>query len=242
MNINWKRLHLPAIALAVALLAGNAAPAKAFDFTGIYLAPKVVYGIQVTDGNKQSGTFDYGWKSSEKNVFGGGVALGYNFDPILNCPVRVEVEYLAFGNKQSEKSRRFDSGDILNYSHRIGVQSLMFNAYWDIKTGTRWTPYLGAGLGMGFLSMKTTNHGYDATGAQNLALSTGYGDRTRFAWNVGAGVAFTVNERLAFDLGYRYADYGRAESKTAVSAGGYTLKGKSDVTMHQFLLSARISF
>lgn len=56
------------------------------------------------------------------------------------------------------------------------------------------------------------------------------------------GVAFTVNERLAFDLGYRYADYGRAESKTAVSAGGYTLKGKSDVTMHQFLLSARISF
>ena len=207
MNINWKRLHLPAIALAVALLAGNAAPAKAFDFTGIYLAPKFVYGIQVTDGNKQSGTFDYGWKSSEKNVFGGGVALGYNFDPILNCPVRVEVEYLAFGNKQSEKSRRFDSGDILNYSHRIGVQSLMFNAYWDIKTGTRWTPYLGAGLGMGFLSMKTTNHGYDATGAQNLALSTGYG-----------------------------------ESKTAVSAGGYTLKGKSDVTMHQFLLSARISF
>ena len=155
MNINWKRLHLPAIALAVALLAGNAAPAKAFDFTGIYLAPKFVYGIQVTDGNKQSGTFDYGWKSSEKNVFGGGVALGYNFDPILNCPVRVEVEYLAFGNKQSEKSRRFDSGDILNYSHRIGVQSLMFNAYWDIKTGTRWTPYLGAGLGMGFLSMKT---------------------------------------------------------------------------------------
>ena len=47
MNINWNRLHLPAIALAVALLAGNAAPAKAFDFTGIYLAPKFVYGIQV---------------------------------------------------------------------------------------------------------------------------------------------------------------------------------------------------
>ena len=66
MNINWKRLHLPAIALAVALLAGNAAPAKAFDFTGIYLAPKFVYGIQVTDGNKQSGTFDYGWKSSRR--------------------------------------------------------------------------------------------------------------------------------------------------------------------------------
>lgn len=247
MNINWKRLHVPAIALAVALFTGQATPAKAVDFTGIYLAPKFVYGIQVTDGNKQSGTFDYGWKSTNKNVFGGGVSLGYNFDPIFNCPIRVEVEYLAFGNKKSEKSAQF-GGELINYSHRLGVQSLMFNAYWDIKTGTRWTPYLGAGLGMGFLSMKVDNHGYDTAGVQNLALSTGYGDRTRFAWNVGAGVAFVVNERLAFDLGYRYADYGRAESKTAVAPAsaaypaGYTLRGKSDVTMHQFLLSARISF
>lgn len=241
MNIHWKRLYLPALALAAALMAGSAAPARAFDYTGIYLAPKFVYGLQVTDSTQQNGSLNHGWDSSTKSVFGGGVALGYNWDPIYNYPVRLEVEYLAFGNKKSEKSGLLGNGERLDYSQRVGVQSLMFNAYWDIKNSTRWTPYLSAGLGMGFLSMKAGNHLYNAAGAQIGALSTGYGDRTRFAWNVGAGVAFTVNERLALDLGYRYADYGRAKSETA-STGAYTLMSRSDVTMHQFLLSARISF
>lgn len=241
MNIHWKRLHLPAVALAVALMAGSAAPARAFDYTGTYLAPKFVYGLQVTDSTKQSGTLNYSWDSSTKSVFGGGLALGYNWDPIYSCPVRLEVEYLAFGNKTSDKSGPFGNGERLEYSQRIGVQSLMFNAYWDIKNSTRWTPYLSAGLGMGFLSMKAGNTLYDAAGNPSLALGTGSNNRTRFAWNVGAGVAFTINERLALDLGYRYADYGRAKSDTA-STGTYTLTGRSDVTMHQFLLSARISF
>lgn len=241
MNIHWKRLSLPAVALAVTLMAGSAAPARAFDCTGIYLAPKFVYGLQVTDSTRQNGSLGYSWGSSTKSVFGGGVALGYNWDPIYTRPVRLEVEYLAFGNKKSDKSLGFASGERLDYSHRVGVQSLMFNAYWDIKNSTRWTPYLSAGLGMGFLSMKTANHRFNAAGRRILAVSTGYGDRTRFAWNVGAGVAFAVNEKLAFDLGYRYADYGRAKSETA-STGMYTLAGRTDVTMHQFLLSARFSF
>ena len=241
MNIHWKRLHLPAVALAVALAVGSAAPAKAFDYTGIYLAPKFVYGLQVTDSNQQSGTVNYGWGDSTKSVFGGGVALGYNWDPLYNCPVRLEAEYLAFGRKTSDKSGLLGTGERLDYSQRIGVQSLMFNAYWDIKNSTRWTPYLSAGLGMGFLSMKSGNRLYDAAGNPILALGTGSNNRTRFAWNAGAGVAFAVNERLALDLGYRYADYGRARSDTAFT-DTYTLASHSDVTMHQFLLSARISF
>ncbi|MCH5277568.1 MAG: porin family protein [Desulfovibrionaceae bacterium] len=241
MSIHWKRLHLPAVALAVALMAGSAAPARAFDYTGIYLAPKFVYGLQVTDSTRQSGTLDHGWGSSTKSVFGGGVALGYNWDPIYNRPVRLEVEYLAFGNAKTKKSDASASGGWLDYTQRVGVQSLLFNLYWDIRNSTRWTPYLNAGLGMSFLSMKASNHRYDAGGVPTLALDTGYNDRSRFAWNVGAGVAFTVNERLSIDLGYRYADYGRARSDT-VSTGAFTLAGRSDVTMHQFLLGARISF
>lgn len=239
MKTMWKRLSFPAIALAVTMLACSAMPAKAMDFTGIYLAPKFVYGIQVMDSNRQTGTLPHSWKSSESDVFGGGIALGYSLETMLNCPIRAELEYLAFGNKKMTKSANV-LGNYTTYSQRVGVQSLFLNFLWDIRTGTRWTPYIGAGVGAGFLSMKSSNT-VDG-GVYNGSLSTNYGDHTRFAWNVGAGVSFTVNERLAFDLGYRYADYGQAKSGTVVAANGYALRGKSDITMHQFILGARISF
>lgn len=239
MKTMWKRLSFPAIALAMTMLVGSAMPAKAMDFTGIYLAPKFVYGIQVMDSNRQTGTLPYSWKNSNSDVFGGGIALGYSLETMLNYPIRAEIEYLAFGNKKMTKSANI-LGNYTTYTQRIGVQSLFLNFFWDIRTGTRWTPYLGAGVGMGFLSMKASNT-LDTPGYVG-SVSTNYGDRTRFAWNVGAGVAFTVNERLAFDLGYRYADYGQAKSGSVITTTGYMLRGKSDVTMHQFLLGARISF
>lgn len=237
MNMK-KHPKFAALALSVALLAGSALPARAVEFTGIYLAPKVVYGITKLDSIRQDGTQSHGWGSTDKSSWGGGLALGYNF-ALFNTPIRGEVEYLAFGHTKTTRSANYDSMQV-NYRQRLGIQSLFFNFFWDIPTGTSFTPYLGAGLGMGFLDMKAQNQRVlDAGGV--FEQSTGWKNSTRFAWNVGLGVAYAFNERFALDLGYRYADYGRAKSPHT-SDGTYSLRGKSDVTMHQFLLSARISF
>ena len=71
--------------------------------------------------------------------------------------------------------------------------SVMLNAYYDIDTGTKLTPYVGAGIGMARL--KGSIKGDDANASKS---------KTTFAWQVGAGVSYAMTDNLALDAGYRY--------------------------------------
>lgn len=44
-------------------------------------------------------------------------------------------------------------------------------------------------------------------GVNYAALSETY-SKVSFSWNVGAGVSYELNDRLALDVGYRYTDFG----------------------------------
>lgn len=114
--------------------------------------------------------------------YGLNLSAGYNFDP-----VRVEFE---FGYKKADvdKFKAFGFSESVNDSD-LAVMSYMANAYYDFKTNSTVTPYVGAGLGM--INGEFSSPGYDS-------------DDTVFGYQLIAGVGFNVNKNLIIDLSYRF--------------------------------------
>lgn len=223
--------------------------AETTDKTGIYVTPKFIYGIGTFKGKVidfADGTLAS--KSATENAFGGGIALGYDFSKRLDVPVRVELEYSATSkmDRKMSSSTDEDGGGYEDFKMKIDVQSLFFNAYYDFKNTTSFTPYIGAGVGLAFVGAKTSVNGHEE-GEPDWSYSFGKKTRTNFAWNVGLGCAYALNDSVSIDLGYRYADFGKAKTKSYSGLDdegqAFTVYGKAqNVAMHQFMLGARFTF
>lgn len=107
-------------------------------------------------------------EESFQNGFAAAVALGYDFD---GYRVEGEAEY---------RKNDFD-----NYNCSIETYSLMVNGYYDIKTDSAFTPFIGAGLGM-------------------ATHETDDGNDTVFAYQAIGGVAYSICQMVFLDLAYRY--------------------------------------
>ncbi|MFZ2951086.1 MAG: outer membrane protein [Desulfuromonadaceae bacterium] len=113
--------------------------------------------------------------------FGFNLSAGYSFDP-----VRLEFE---FGYKNADMDKiSGPGGSIPVPDTEITVMSYMVNALYDFKTGSQFTPYIGAGLGL-------MNGELKSEGEKE--------DDTVFGYQVILGAAYNVNQNLAFDLSYR---------------------------------------
>lgn len=113
---------------------------------------------------------------------------------------------------------------------KVRHNSYLFNMFYDFDLGTRWTPYVGAGIGLGvyhqkaiveidieedeFLIVNAGNPILEQPGAaagmlaelQQYEREMTVADDTlyRFEWQVSAGIAYNFNEDWALDLGYRF--------------------------------------
>jgi opacity protein-like surface antigen len=192
--------------------------------TGFYLAPRLL------DSLTNTGDISGGDRSSKtRNTFGGALAAGYylnRLDPRL--PFRAELEYAARGDVRAS----WDRGSVANSGLKalFNVQTIQANLYWDIDTGTAFTPFLGGGMCMSFIYADYTHD----TPAGRRSISD---YNTSFAWNVGGGVAYDINEMLTVDLAYRFAGFGYAEATSGDGA-----HPRNYMTANEFLLGLRLKF
>ena len=129
----------------------------------------------------------------------------------------------------------------------FGIQTLFANTYLDIKNATQFTPYVGFGLGMGFINTKSkvTIPGAD------FSANTGSKTVSNFAWNVGAGVGIALNQNWTVDAGYRFVGLGSVNSKSkntemlpeipGLLVHGFNTKTKN-LYQHQVALGLRYTF
>ena len=207
--------------------------AKAADGQlGIYVAPKVIYGltymkdVKYQQSNGLFGNIGNKWDSS----FGGSLAVGYDFSKKLNVPIRTELEYAAFTKAEAEGT---DQPWRDKYKQSNNIQTLLVNLYYDINTGTKFTPYVGAGMGAGFIRTKG-----------NADWATGIGSKTvtNFAWNIGLGLGYQITNNIALDMGYRFADLGKVQTNWNNDyAYPWRLEIKR-IYQHQFSMGARFTF
>jgi opacity protein-like surface antigen len=196
-------------AAAVALIAGT--PVLAADLivdvpvdepiavadTGWYVS---VFGgaqwstAEADDGSAAFGQFfdfdtDIGWQF--------GAALGARFTDNL----RGEIELSSGAVGLSDVTISGGPGPLFDgdtYAVTDGSAStsyLLANLWFDIDTGSGFTPYIGGGLGAGYVAAEGTIGGLGDT----VDLS-GWG----WAYQVGAGVKVDVADNMALDLGYRF--------------------------------------
>jgi opacity protein-like surface antigen len=147
-----------------------------------------------------------GTKRSVELETQGGFALdagiGYDFGAI-----RTELTYVYNRIGVDDISRNNNWKSVrTNGGNQNGI---MASAYWDISTGTRWTPYIGGGIG--WINQSMGNNTLHKTNNGNVVrrINTGSGNDDLFGWQAKAGVAYGVNWNT--DI-YAEAVYQGAES------------------------------
>lgn len=141
--------------------------------------------------------------SSNQSLFTGGGALGMAIARPMG-QVRMEIE-----GRWRDPVRGTSTGFIaindvplaatdLNY--RLGTGwSAMTNFWRDVDVTDRLGVYGGGGFGAGGYQYETAGTlipGFVTIGGQNNV--------TTFAWQVGVGAVYKLNDRVEFDVGYRY--------------------------------------
>jgi len=143
--------------------------------TGLNIAPTVKF----RDGS-------HTWQTSQDLGYSILGQVGYGFGP-----VRVEGE-LGWRSNDINKLKQPALG---NGDGSLDAASVFGNAYYDIATGTQFTPYIGAGVG-----------GVDIEGNKVRASGITFTKKSDFVFGYQgiAGVGYTVNDNLALKLDYHY--------------------------------------
>lgn len=207
-----KRTLLAAF-LATGLAASSAAqerqaevlpPVKTLPPAGAYISASLGYVVPEDMGLSAGGTIgrDNGYRFSG--------AVGYDFRI-----ARIEGE---FGWQQT---------DALNKD--ITVITGMLNAYYDFRTGTAFTPFLGAGFGIANVDFNTLD--IPPLGRVDQSEST-------WAWQTMGGISYALDYRSEIHAMYRYSDIGDVDMRSA-SGASFTV---DEAPTHSFEIGTRVRF
>lgn len=214
-----------------------ALPGTSSAETGIYVAPKFLMTFQNTGSIDPSSDFIDPYTQF---TLGGALAAGYDFHPLHNVPLRVEVELALRGNSRANWNRPEQSWTSGTTTHDVDAMdvdmvfnstTLLANVYLDFHNSTAFTPYVGAGIGLAFNYL-----GYDAHNLTRGGRISFDKHQTNLAWQVGAGVAYHFTENIAVDLAYRYLNLGYMELTR--DGGSVSLIPYN----HEILLGLRVGF
>ena len=226
------------------------------DKTGFYITGKTGASVITLDNQR----FSYGegsdaskYKGGDKTdtVFGAGIAIGYDFYQHYNVPLRTEVEFYGRGNASSryvpvpingaeEPEQPGTPDDTLQ--NKLGVNTLMVNAYYDFRNSSAFTPWVSAGLGYARVHHKVTyTEAWIQSGIIKYDSSRFSGNENNLAWSLGVGVKYDVTPDFSLDLAYRYLDAGDS-TLTYKDSWGDTYKSSVDVRSNEFTLGATYSF
>lgn len=227
--------------------------------TGFYAGVKVGgSGLDLSNRSINYGAFVYdeggvtysgddqswGMGSGTNTVFGGGVLLGYDFNRLTGFPVRLEFDYYVRG--RGEVNRAYDvvyniSADgtptpeavKLGQHDKISLQTALASLYFDIPMGGVLTPFVGGGIGAAFID-------HTVIGIENgEAAFANSRSSTNFAWSLGGGVAWALNERLTVDLSYRYVNAG---TSTVAKGNWEPLTATTDIASQDVTIGLRANF
>lgn len=174
---------------------------------------------------------------------GGDMAFDAAFAGEITAGVRIDnvrLEFEAAFRSASEDSYTLYNDDfnvvimpaqsaalpaLIETSTSVRHDSYLFNMFYDFNFGTRWTPYVGAGIGFGRYQQETSfNYNADLTNLKDkikdfaseqaesmpdsvtgsVTPDQASHDLYRFEWQVSAGVAYNFDEDWVLDLGYRF--------------------------------------
>ena len=226
-----KKLLLSFAAAALALLPCTSSAA---DLTGLYIAPKFALNVQHSDFGVSAAGKSVSLGSETEPRAGGALAIGYDFAPKFDVPVRAELEYGAYGNVSRIKNVEHGA----SFKSTAGLQTLLANVYWDIAEWNGFTPYVGVGAGVAFVKTEGKFRVPADVAQHDPELTAPWSDTdTVFAGQAGLGVSYAFSESVSADLGYRFLMTGDGSARREF----INLKARDNYA-HQFMLGLRVTF
>jgi opacity protein-like surface antigen len=121
----------------------------------------------------------------------------------------------------------------------IKSTTLMFNGYKDLGNYNGVVPYLGAGVGIAYNRVGET---YFTDNPSLVNKIEGEG-KVSLAWSLMAGIGWQVTDRAILDLGYRYMDFGKAQSGRVDNIGNPNPRARiDDSAAHEIKVGLRYHF
>jgi outer membrane protein OmpA-like peptidoglycan-associated protein len=165
-------------------------------------------------GAKNKFEFDTGWVAAIE----GGYAFSSGF--------RTGLEF-SYRSNNVGKARGPGAG---NAAGDFSSYNVMGNVYYDINTGTPFTPYIGGGAGVSFLYANDAGRIFSGT--------TLDGSDTQFAYQAIGGISYRFNPNIALTAEYRYF----ATLDPKIDLVGRTENAKTEYHNHAVLLGVRYTF
>lgn len=222
--------------LSMALLSGtflmtHPAHAEETMFPGLYTEGQI--GLSVARDTDAKGTFTGGFIGTVPLDFGSsGVLSGsVGYTPIPNFRLETELAYRS-PDADSKTGVITGLGTVtpLNNAIDLSATTLMVNGWYDIDIDGPVTPYVGGGVGVARLGVDTA--------PASLVQSSNH-DMV-FAYQVGAGAAYSIDKNVSLTGGYRYLDTANA----SFDARAFATDGKieSDYSAHELKIGVRYTF
>jgi opacity protein-like surface antigen len=178
--------------------------------------------------------------AGRSHAWGGGI--GMYFSPSVRGDLTLETESVSSIHSTANNSLGSAEG-------QFGVKRMigLANLYYDFDTRTRFTPYLGVGLGV---SRNTTTAG-DGTAVcipcgSTATFTTDGASKTNVAGALMAGFSAKLLDRLTFDAGYRFlytGDVRTSDMAVSYNNGSTATAPKlnvSDLYAHQVRVGLRM--
>lgn len=150
--------------------------------------------------------------------FAFGVAAGYD----LGNNVRVEGE-IAYQQNDLDKANLL--GIDVDLSGDSSSLALLLNGYYDFANQSAFTPFISAGLGAARVEINDFN-------VAGSGVPSESDDDTVFAYQLGAGISYAINDQIDLDIKYRY--FGTSDPEFDSTTSEYS--------SHNFYAGMRFSF
>jgi len=201
------------------LLCGPAMAQHSGPYLGAYLGSNT---LQSSQGSDQSGSFGLKFTSALQ----GSAVCGWDFEP--GNPLgegRIELEYSRRSNPLDEV--KFVEGSVQGDGD-VTADSLLVNFIGVYHDKSRWSPYVGAGIGAARIEASAL----EVTG-QPLSNDSDI----VFAYQLLAGLEYAMTDSLSLDLGYRY--FSSSQPKFS-EANGQVFE--MDYLSHSVVLGLKVGF
>ena len=177
------------------------------------LTPYVGLGVVVDKAGTSAKRIGFDLSSAEIFVKNGGGDM--DFDSAIAGEFTAGIKY---GNLRGEfeyalRSASEDSYELLSYpfitintSTSVKHNSYLFNLYYDFDLeNSNWTPYVGAGIGLGtYNQLATIDIASTLPDIETGNHVVADDKKKEFEWQVAIGTAYNFTENWAADIAYRF--------------------------------------
>lgn len=253
------------------------APVPTFDadsdwYVGLAIGANISQNatIKDTDRDYLGDTTSGVWARDAGNI-GTSPVFGLNFGRYITPSLRAEIAIDYTPDAQISRDDRlghavhpsgfdFATGTVVTNDYavtrtdtvKLARTTGLINLLYDIPTGTRFTPYIGGGVGFTWRSLRRSyseNYACIGTCSPDAAPSTGSpisGSSSKqqldFAAAVQAGIAYNITDQIVWDNGWQMLWEANSIESSAPSASGENTIVYKDSTLQQFRSGIRIRF